>query len=207
MKYNSFEIVKEFENEISKLTNSKFAVAVDSCTNGIFLVCKYLEVKNVTIPSKTYLSVPNSIIHAGGKVVFDTTNETNNWQGIYQLKPYPIFDSALRLKKDMYIPGSYMCLSFHYKKNLPIGKGGMILCDDLDAYNWFKRARYEGRGELPYKEDNIETLGWNMYMTPEQAARGLHLLQFYNEMTPDKVESGGYKDLREFTVFKNFEFI
>lgn len=207
MNYNSFEIVKEFERQICIFTNSKYAVSVDSCTNGIFLICKYLQVKEVIIPSKTYLSIPNSIIHAGGKVKFDTSHETNSWQGIYQLKPYPIYDSALRLQKNMYLPGTYMSLSFHLKKNLPIGKGGMILCDDLNAYNWFKRARYEGRGELSYKEDNIEFLGWNMYMTPEQAARGLHLFQFYKDFTPDKVEEGGYRDLREFTVFKNFDTI
>ena len=50
----------------------------------------------------------------------------------------------------MYIKGSFMCLSFHVKKLLPIGKGGMILCDDREAVNWFKQARYEGRSEKPY---------------------------------------------------------
>ncbi len=47
----------------------------------------------------------------------------------------------------MYIPKSYMALSFHIKKQLPIGKGGMVLTDDKKAYEWFKKARYEGRRE------------------------------------------------------------
>ncbi len=95
-----------------------------------------------------------------------------------------------------------MCLSFHVRKQLPIGKGGMILTSDKDAVDWFKKARYEGRSEKFYKEDKIDSLGWNMYMTPEQAARGLTLLQNYPVHNQDQLEIGGYRDLTEFPVFK-----
>jgi dTDP-4-amino-4,6-dideoxygalactose transaminase len=201
-KHNPYQIVKMFEEEVAHYTGSKYAVAVDSCTNALFLVCKYLEVKEVTIPSQTYLSVPMSIIHGGGKVVFDTNPMVNHWKGIYQLKPYPIYDAAKRFTAKMYIPGAYMCLSFHIKKLLNIGKGGAILTDDKEAYDWFKKARYEGRSEKFYKEDNIETLGWNMYMTPEQAAHGLCLMQNHPEHAADQGEHNGYRDLTEFPVFK-----
>ena len=203
MKNNPYQIVKMFEDEISHLTGSKYAVSVDSCTNAIFLICKYLNVKEVTIPCKTYLSVPQSIIHAGGEVVFDKSHNANSWKGLYQLKPYPIYDAAKRLKKDMYIKGSYMALSFHIKKLLPISKGGMILTDDTKAFEWFKKARYEGRSEKKYKEDDIEFLGWNMYMTPQQASHGLALLQNFDIDSPDLDENNGYRDLTEFSVFKH----
>lgn len=202
-KHNPYKIVQMFEEEIALYTNSPYAISVDSCTNAIFLVCKYLNVGKVTIPSQTYLSVPMSIINSGGEVIFDKSTETNEWSGQYQLKPYPIYDSAKRLTSNMYIPKSFMCLSFHIKKNLGIGKGGMILTDNLDAANWFKKARYEGRSEKFYKEDNIETLGWNMYMTPQEAAQGLCLLQNYPENNKDQFEKNGYRDLTEFPVFKN----
>jgi len=201
--HNPFKIVKMFEEELQQYTGAKYAVSVDSCTNALFLCCKYLNVEAVTIPSKTYLSVPQSIIHAGGTVVFDKRDFTNNWSGIYQLKPYPIYDSAKRLTSKMYMPGTFMCLSFHMKKALPISKGGMILCDSLDAYDWFKKARYEGRSEKYYSDDDIDMLGWNMYMTPQQAAVGLSLMQQYPEHNKDVKEVGGYRDLTEFTVFKN----
>ena len=207
MKNNPYSIVKMFEDEIADFTGSKYAVSVDSCTNAIFLICKYLNVSEVTIPSKTYLSVPQSIIHAGGKVIFDKSTDTNNWKGIYQLKPYPIFDAAKRLKRDMYINDSFMALSFHIKKLLPISKGGMILTNDKDAFDWFKKARYEGRSEKKYKDDDIKFLGWNMYMTPQQAAHGLALLQNYIDDREDLDEENGYRDLTEFTVFKNFKTI
>ena len=102
----------------------------------------------------------------------------------------------------MYIKDSFMCLSFHIKKQLPIGKGGMILTDDADAVDWFKKARYEGRSEVYYKEDNVKTLGWNMYMTPQQASTGLALFQNYPEHNIDLEEKNGYRDLTEFDVFK-----
>jgi len=97
-KNNPYKIVQLFEDEVATYTGAKYAISVDNCTNAIFLVCKYLEVKDVTIPSKTYLSVPQSIIHAGGSVIFDKSDVTNNWKGIYQLKPYEIYDAAKTFK-------------------------------------------------------------------------------------------------------------
>jgi dTDP-4-amino-4,6-dideoxygalactose transaminase len=203
MLHNPYKIVRMFEEEIANYTGAPYAVSIDSCTNALFLICKYLEVGEVTIPSKTYLSVPQSIIHAGGEVVFDRREETNHWKGIYQLKPYPIYDAAKRLKKDMYIPNTYMGLSFHIKKLLPIWKGGMILTDNAEAADWFKKARYEGRSEKFYKEDDITFHGWNMYMTPQQAAQGLAMFQNYSAEGGDLGEDNGYRDLTEFTVFKD----
>lgn len=196
---NPYEIVRMFEQAIADYTGAPFAVSVDSCTNALFLCCKYLNVLQVTIPSKTYLSVPMSIMQAGAEVIFDSS--ANDWQGIYQLKPYPVYDAAKRLTSGMYIPGTLMCLSFHIKKNLGIGKGGMILTDNADAVDWLQKARYEGRSQKNYKDDDIHSLGWNMYMTPQEAAHGLCLLQNYPEYVPDGTEPNGYRDLTEFQVF------
>jgi len=206
-KHSPYKIVQMFEEEVAEYTGAPYAVSVDSCTNALFLACKYLEISEVTIPSKTYLSVPMSIIHAGGEVVFDKTPSTNHWNGIYQLKPYPIYDAAKRFTSNMYIKGSYMCLSFHIKKSLGIGKGGMILTDNKESVEWFKRVRYEGRSEKYYKEDNITSMKWNMYMTPQEATQGLCLMQNYPEHASDMMELNGYRDLTEFEVFKKCKVI
>ncbi len=199
IKHNPYKTVQMFEEEIAEYTGAPFAVSVDSCTNALFLSCKYLNVDEVIVPKKTYLSVPMSVIHAGGTVSFQDIE----WEGQYQLKPYPVFDSAKRLTSNMYIPGTFMCLSFHIKKQLPIGKGGMILTDNYKAVEWFKKARYEGRGEVNYKDDDVDMLGWNMYMTPQQASHGLALMQNYPEHMQDLDENNGYRDLTEFSVFKD----
>ena len=138
--HNPYKIVKMFEEEVADYTGAPYAISVDSCTSALFLCCKYLEVTDVIIPSKTYLSVPQSIINSGGNVVFDPS--TNDWSGVYQLKPYPIYDAAKRFTSGMYIPNTFMCLSFHIKKHLKIGKGGMILTDNKESVDWFREARY-----------------------------------------------------------------
>lgn len=199
--HNPYKIVKMFEEEVADYTGAPYAISVDSCTSALFLCCKYLEVTDVIIPSKTYLSVPQSIINSGGNVIFDPS--TNDWRGIYQLKPYPIYDAAKRFTSDMYISGTFMCLSFHIKKHLKIGKGGMILTDNKDAVDWFKEARYEGRSEKLYHEDDIKNIGWNMYMTPQEASHGLSLMQNIEWSYPDLDENNGYRDLRDFSLFKN----
>jgi dTDP-4-amino-4,6-dideoxygalactose transaminase len=192
-----------FEEEVAHYTGAPFAVSVDSCTNALFLCCKYLRVEQVNIPSQTYLSVPQAVIQAGGKVVFD--KRFNGWQGIYQLYPYPISDAAKRFRVGMYEKGTYMCLSFHMKKHLKIGKGGMILTDDIYAVEWLKKLRYEGRSEKFYKEDRIETMGYNMYMTPQEAAHGLALMQNMPEYNEDLPET--YRDLTEFPLFSSCEVV
>jgi dTDP-4-amino-4,6-dideoxygalactose transaminase len=200
---NPYQIVEEFEQAIAEYTGAPYAVSVDNCTNAIFLCCKYLNVKDVTIPLHTYLSVPQSIIHAGGTVCF----KDMIWHGIYQLEPYPIYDAAKRFTSNMYKPKTFMCLSFHIKKHLKIGKGGMILTDDKQAAEWFKKARYEGRSEKLYHEDDIQMLGWNMYMTPQQASHGLALMLNIPKFNPDQDEPNGYRALNTFQVFKDIPVI
>ena len=198
MRHNPFKIVEMFEETVADYTNAPYAVSVDSSTNALFLCCTRLGVGEVTIPARTYLSVPQAILHAGGTLKFDD----REWQGVYQLKPYPIYDAAKRFTSNMYVPGSYMTLSFHIKKHLKIGKGGMILTDDKEAVEWFKTMRYEGRHEINYHDDDIELNGYNMYTTPTAAARGLMLMQNYSRHNEDISEDPPYRDLREFEIFK-----
>lgn len=200
MTYNPYKVVDEFEKMIAEFAGSRYAVAVESCTAALFLSCYYANVYEVTIPKYTYPSVPCSIIHAGGMVRFDD----RKWQGVYQLKPYGIYDSALRFKKGMYKGGLY-CLSFHMKKHIPIGRGGMILTDDKGAYDWLKRARFDGRREKPLQDDTFDMLGWNMYMTPEQAIRGIQLFSTIGQRGFKDLANGktqGYGDLSRCKVYR-----
>ena len=54
----SFQVVTEFENKISEFYGSPYAVAVDCCTHGIELCLRYQNVKSISIPKRTYLSLP-----------------------------------------------------------------------------------------------------------------------------------------------------
>ena len=193
---SAFDVVAEFERKVAAFAGARYGVAVDSCTSALFLSCKYLGVSDVHIPAKTYISVPAAIVHAGGRVRFLDVE----WSGAYRLEPYPIWDSAKRFRGGMY-NGGYHCVSFHMKKLLPIGRGGMIVTDDAKAVEWFRRARHDGReGGKPFMQEQITFLGWNAYMTPEQASRGLHLLEGLKSDLPDLYDE--YPDLRDMPVFK-----
>ena len=197
---DAFQVVRDFEEKIAEYAGSKYAVTVDSCTNAIFLCCQYVDIrgKEVTIPSRTYPSIPCSVIHAGGKVKF----EDIKWKGTYQLKPFPIIDGAKRFTKNMYQKGMFHCLSFHARKHLNIGRGGVILTDDESAMKWFKKARFDGRGECKLEDDNFDQLGWNFYMTPEQASRGMLLFSMLEDENEDLIESPDYPDLSKFNIYK-----
>jgi dTDP-4-amino-4,6-dideoxygalactose transaminase len=197
--YNPYQIVREFEGMIAQFAGADYGVAVESCSAAIFLCCEYLKVREVTMPCFSYPSVPMAVIHAGGKVKFCD----RPWQGMYELEPYKIYDGALRFRRNMYEDG-YLCLSFHAKKHLPIGRGGMILTNDGDAYKWLKRARFDGRDEVPLSEDTITQLGWNMYLTPEQAARGIALFNVIKDKDLPDLDSTkqDYPDLSMIPAFQ-----
>lgn len=196
---NPQRVVEMFEENMAEYTGAPYAVSCDNCTNAIKMCCAYYKVQEVSIPKRTYVSVAQSIMQSGGKVVF----REEKWKGIYQLKPYPIYDAAKRLTSNMYIPGSLMCLSFGIKKPLHIGKGGMILTDDKNAHEALKRLRWSGRTEgVSYFKDPIVDEGYNAYITPEWAARGLMLLGVYPHDAEDQIEDPDYRDLTEFTIFQ-----
>lgn len=201
-KINPYNIIRQFESVVAEWAGAPYAVAVESCSAAIFLSLEYRGIKGqeITIPKRTYPSVPNAIIHAGGKVKWG--NEW--WDGAYELEPVKVIDSALRFQKDMYIPETLYCLSFHVKKHLPIGRGGMILTDSEEAYKWLKKARFDGRDEVHLSTDMLTQLGWNMYMTPNQAARGLELfLHCRNTTFPDlDVKKQDYPDLSQYKIYE-----
>jgi len=209
-----YKVTEEFEQELGKYTGAKYAVTVDNMSNALFLALYYEanvserigHTTKIKIPSRTYPSVPCEIIHAGLKVDFEKVSG-KTIKGAYQLKPSRVYDSALRFTADMYIPKTHMCVSFTGPyKHFKLSKGGAILTDDYDAYLWFKRARYSGRRECSYHDDHFDMLGWNFYMMPELAARGLLLMnQFYNTDGTKKHQEDlelPYPDLSKFKVYQ-----
>lgn len=208
-----YKITEEFEKSISDYTGAPYAVALDNQSNGIFLslyyeknINKSIKGVDISIPSRTYPSIPCEIIHAGLNVNF-YKSEGETLKGAYQLIGSNVWDSALRFTSDMYIEKTHMCISFTGPyKHFKLSKGGAILTDSYDAYCWFKRARYSGRRECSYHDDNFDMLGWNFYMMPELATRGLLLMnQFYN-MDGTKKHNADlelpYPDLSKFKIYK-----
>lgn len=217
---NPFEIVREFEAELCEYTGAPYAVAVNSCTMAILLAVRWHIEQNapsadsnmyyrleVSIPKRTYVSVPMSIIHAGGRPVF----RDEDWLGSYQLKPLPVWDSARHFYRNMFHDkkaGLMQCLSFHSTKTLADTQGGAILLDDQRAYEWLKRMRFDGRMEkvspinqvLHYK-NGFSEIGYHCYMSPDVAARLLWKLQTLPSWN-DPLPNSDYPDLSLLEIFK-----
>jgi dTDP-4-amino-4,6-dideoxygalactose transaminase len=203
-----YKITEDFEKVLADYTGAPYVITVDNQSNALFLALMYENVKDqeITIPSRTYPSVPCEIIHAGAKVKFKPV-KGKTIKGAYQLEPTNVWDAALSFTADMYKSGTHMCISFTGPyKHFKLSKGGAILTDNLEAYHWFKRARYSGRRECSYHDDYFDMLGWNFYMMPELAARGLLLMnQFYNIDGSKKCQDDlelPYPDLSKFEIYK-----
>jgi dTDP-4-amino-4,6-dideoxygalactose transaminase len=208
---NVYDITNEFEKALAEYTGAPYVITLDNQSNALFLALYYehhinksLTSEYITIPSRTYPSVPCEIIHAGLKVKFKQVKE-KTLKGSYNLEGSNVWDSALSFTYNMYKPGTYMCISFTGPyKHFKLSKGGAILTDDYNASLWFRRARYSGRRECSYHDDNLDMLGWNFYMMPELATRGLLLMnQFYENGKPkrNKDLELPYPDLSKFPIY------
>ena len=200
---NPYKVVEDFEEAVAEYAGAPYAVAVESCTSALLLAMKYYGVNEVVLPNRTYVGVAHSVLHAGGKCLF----KDYKWTGTYRLEPYPIIDSARRFKRNMYVPGMLYCVSFHWAKHIPIGRGGVILTDNKEAVEWLKRARLDGRREgVPAEDDTFDIPGYHCYMTPELAARGLMFMSINKDKDFEDLPEEGYADLSKFNIFKNYEY-
>ena len=196
----SFKAVTEFENEIAKFFGSPYAVATDCCTHAIELCLRRTPPGfGITIPTHTYISVP----FLAEKLGIEWTWKEEEWADYYFIGGTRVADAAVLWKKNSYLGGTCMCLSFQFQKHLSLGRGGMILTDDEEARDDLKRMSYDGREpNTPWRDQNINTMGYHYYMTPETAALGLEKLPAAIEEEPRQWEIADWPDLRTMQIFK-----
>ena len=96
-----------------------------------------------------------------------------------------------------------MCVSFQFQKHLSLGRGGISLLDDQDAYNSLVKMVYDGRDSTKrWVEQDISTMGYHYYMTPETAQMGLHKLEECKDTIPKRWYHYHYPYLPSMSVFK-----
>ena len=234
---NPFQVVRDFEQALCEYTGAPYAVTTTSCTMALLLAVawqlrwpsesgrKYVD-PHIEIPKRTYVGVPMSIIHAGGRPTF----RDDGWRGMYQLRPLPVWDSARWLTSGLYfghhtevegdglgaswettrirtMEGQMVCVSFHWAKTLGIQQGGAILHDNPEADAWLRRARFDGREEgVAPKDQKDWQLGYHAYMSPETAAAGLVRLASlprHNDPLPwGPGTTSDYPDLSQMDIFR-----
>lgn len=193
--------VTEFEDKIAEFFNAPYAVAVDSCTHGIELCLRYTKETKISVPKRTYLSVP----FLAEKLNIERIWRDEDWEDYYTLNygDKRIIDAAVLWRNSSYIPNTYMCLSFQYQKHLSLGRGGMILLDNEYDAHQLKKMSYDGRLPLiPWREQNIDTIGYHYYMTPETAKLGIEKLETAIKTEPRKWVTNDWPDLTKMNIFK-----
>lgn len=195
----NFNTVTEFENKIAGFFGSPYAIAVDSCTHGIELALRYKSADYITVPKRTYLSVP----FLANKLNIDLYWKDEEWVDYYYLTD-DIIDAAVLWKENSYIPKTFMGISFQYQKHLSLGRGGILLTDDKEAAIKIKKMSYDGRlPNIPWRDQNIDTMGYHYYMTPEIAQLGLNKLPEAINTSPRQWVVEDWPDLTQMTIFKN----
>lgn len=193
-----FQIVQEFEKEVAKFFGAPFAIAVDSCTHGIELAIRYTNVNKISVPKHTYISIP----FLASKLNIELEWRDEDWLDYYHLTD-KVVDAAVLWKPNSYIPNTMMGISFQYQKHLSLGRGGILLLDNEDAAIEIKKMSYDGRlPVIPWREQNISTIGYHYYMTPETAKLGLDKLPNAIETQPRQWVVSDWPDLTEMEVFK-----
>ncbi len=200
----SFESIKIFENKIAEFFGSPYAVAVDCCTHGIELCLRHQNISYIDVPKRTYISVP----FLAKKLNIKLKWKDENWQDYYYLTKdfIPIIDAAVLWKKDSYVSGTLMCLSFQFKKHLALGRGGCILTDSKELALELKKMSYDGRHpDIPWREQDIKTMGYHYYMTPEIAELGLKKLPNAIKNKPIQWTINDWPDVSKMEVFNKTE--
>jgi dTDP-4-amino-4,6-dideoxygalactose transaminase len=195
----NFDVVSEFEKQVAEFFGAPYAIAVDSCTHGLELCLRYEECNDISIPCRTYISVP----FLAKKLNLKWNWREENWQDYYYLGNSNIIDAAVLWKRNSYISGTYMCLSFQFQKHLSLGRGGMILLDSKKSYDILKKMSYDGRiPGIPWREQNIDVVGYHYYMTPETAKMGIDKFADAVNTTSRQWIVTDWPDLRNMEVFK-----
>jgi dTDP-4-amino-4,6-dideoxygalactose transaminase len=197
-----YQVVDIFEKKIAKFFGAPYAIAVDCCTHALELSLLLLNQPNelITIPAYTYMSVPMMLEKIRQPWQFSDIK----WNSLYKLDPLPIVDAAWSWQADSYLPGTLTCISFQFKKHIPIGRGGIILTDNYAYYQRLQRMCRDGRDRsLLQTEDNITEIGYHYYMTPEDAALGILLFDQLHSDPVDNKSWQNYKKLSDHTVFAN----
>jgi dTDP-4-amino-4,6-dideoxygalactose transaminase len=191
-------MIEEFEFKVSEFFGSPYAVATDSCTHALELCLRYTQCNNIAVPTRTYVSIPMTLIKLG----LDWSWKEEEWSDYYYLGNTNIIDAAVLWEQNSYIHGTYMCLSFQFRKHLSLGRGGMILLQDKNDYNALKKMSYDGRDfNRPWAEQDITTMGYHYYMTPEVAKIGIEKLNDAKKNPGKKWSHRDYPYLPSMSVF------
>ena len=227
--------VAEFEEVFAKRHEAKYAVATSSCTTGLHLILKALDIgpdDEVIVPAFTWIATANVVVQCGATPVFVDIDPLT-----YNIDPTKISDHITKKTRAVIVVhlfglcadienikavlpdgvhlvedaacavgamvsdqnagtfGIAASFSFHPRKIITTGEGGMITTDDEHLYELLKMLRNHGatiseeRRHLspkPYDLPDFDNCGFNYRMTDLQGAVGLVQMKKLDEMLSER---------------------
>ena len=184
------DIVIQYEKKIADYVGAKYACAINSATNAIFLIMKmeeYMNPRTVKIPSIIPPVVANAIITSGNRVRFyDDVKWVGDSYILHKFRTYKVVDSAQKLEPNQFRkeckPNDLMIFSHYPTKPLGGADGGVIVTDDYKKYKWFKQAVLNG---TTFSNNNwergISFPGYKFYMSSIQAKIIMNNFEHYDK--------------------------
>lgn len=184
--------VRDFENAVAAYLKMPHAVACSSGTAALYLALKALRVRpgdEVLVPDFTFPATANAVEIAGATPVFGDVR-ADTWNLDLARAPraeHAIPVDCFGLPCDLPPEGGVVedaacalgasrprawaplvCLSFHPRKIITTGEGGMVVCRDADMAARIRRLRDHGKEGTEFVEAAL-----NLRMTEVAAAIGL----------------------------------
>ena len=191
----NYDTITKFEQALAEFTGAPYVLTTDCCTHAIELCFRLLDIKECSLPTHTYLSVPQTLRLLGVNYNWNFYM----WLGEYRFEGTPVWDSARMLSPGMYRTQQYQCLSFGPGKPLDNTRGGAILLDNEEHYKRLKRMSNDGRDLSFARWEEQETFeqGYHYMMRIEEAESAMIKLQAYQERGQFAPEYKPYPDCRK----------
>jgi len=194
---SGFSAITEFEQMLSDYTGAPYVVVTDCCTHAIELCFRIKNVNNVTLPYRSYISIPMTM----HKLDIKYNYVKEEWQYEYRIGNTNICDSARGFDKNMYRTNQVQCLSFGHSKRLEIGHGGAILTDNKQDAELLRLMRYDGRDltVAPWQAQKTFRVGYHYKPSIEDCEKGLYMLA-NNKLKTKESQQVKYPDLTEIEI-------
>jgi len=181
---------EEFEEAFAKSVNSKYAASLNSCTAGLHICARLLDLKagdETIVPTITFISTACVADYCQATPVFCDVRQDNLlidwddaksrvtkntkaifpvlWAGQNMTPPDDmdlplVYDCAQAGGGTFDAAGKLACWSFHAVKNIATGDGGMITTDDKDQYERIKRLRWMGINKSTWARSGNKSYFW-----------------------------------------------
>ncbi len=214
--------VAEFEKIFAEYTDTKYAVATNSCTSGMHLTLVVLGIgkgDEVIVPSFTFPATPNSVAYTGATPIFTDidprtynidpidierkiTKRTKAIMPVHQAGLAAAMPEIMRIakKQKLFVIedaacalgasingrrvgtfGDTGCFSFHPRKSITTGEGGMVVTNNKNLAEQIKVLRFHGASvsdrirheSKKFIDEEYAFLGYNYKMSDIHAAIGI----------------------------------